>query len=95
MAISSKMMETLPRYANGTKFDDTNISRIGNLFSDDKSTSQSESVVSAKLDKLISLLDGLLNKDFSYSFNGIVQLDNGKQVGRWLMPVIEQEFEKR
>lgn len=90
-----KMMETLPRYANGTKFDDTNISRIGNLFSDDKSTSQSESVVSAKLDKLISLLDGLLNKDFSYSFNGIVQLDNGKQVGRWLMPVIEQEFEKK
>ena len=83
-----KMMETLPRYANGTKFDDTNISRIGNIFSPNKSGSTHESNVTIKLDQIIGLLNSILNKELNYNFEGIIQLEDKQKVGRWLAPVL-------
>lgn len=81
-----KLMDSLPRYANGTKFDDTNISRIGNLFSSSSSGNSNSGLLAAKLDQVISLLGNLLVKENNWSFEGIVQLDNKRQVGKWLAP---------
>ncbi|MGX7367985.1 phage tail tape measure protein [Enterococcus casseliflavus] len=90
-----KLMDSLPRYANGTKFDDTNISKIGNLFSSNKSLTTNDTSTSIKIDKVISLLISILNKEYSLNFNGTVQLENGQRVGKWLMPVIERELAKK
>lgn len=83
-----KLMDSLPRYANGTKFDDTNISRIGNLFSSSSSGNSNSGLLAAKLDQVISLLGNLLVKENNWSFEGIVQLDNKRQVGKWLAPAL-------
>lgn len=92
-----KLMDSLPRYANGTKFDDTNISRIDNLFSSSSSGNSNSGLLAAKLDQVISLLGNLLVKENNWSFEGIVQLDNKRQVGKWLAPAInniESSYQK-
>ena len=84
-----KLMDSLPRYANGTKFDDTNISRIGNLF-ESQGNDVDRGNVSSKLDVVISLLGNLLNQDSNVNFQGTVVLENGKEVGSWIAPSVKK-----
>lgn len=84
-----KLMDSLPRYANGTKFDDTNISRIGNLF-ESQGNDVDRGNISSKLDVVISLLGNLLNQDSNVNFQGTVVLENGKEVGSWIAPSVKK-----
>lgn len=84
-----KLMDSLPRYANGTKFDDTNISRIGNLF-ESQGNDVDRGNVSSKLDVVISLLGNLLNQDSNVNFQGTVVLENGKEIGSWIAPSVKK-----
>ena len=86
----SKMMETLPQYSKGTQFDDTVMSR----FKVNQSASRGNNSDSHKLDSIINLLSRLLTKDTDFSFNGTVLLENGYEVGRWLSPVLKNEFSR-
>lgn len=85
----SKMMETLPQYANGTKFDDTAISRF--KFSGSNKMNND----SSKIDIVINLLSRLLAKENNFAFEGSVILENGREVGNWLAPEIRRMNDSR
>lgn len=82
----AKMMETLPRYANGTKFDDTVLSRFS--FQEPSNQRVDNLLISTKLDSVISLLSSLLNKDLVVNANGTVVLEDGRAIGRWIEPYV-------
>lgn len=88
-----KMRETLPKFASGTQFDDTVLSRIKIDSSSIGSPSGSDgnSVIVGKIDYLVSAMMELLDGIRHFEFVGNVQLDNKKEVGKWLASVVDDE----
>lgn len=80
-----KMMETIPRYATGTKFDDTMLSRL---------TPVNPNRNDSKLDQLISLLQRFFNGEASFAVEGDVYIDDNRTVGRVLTPYITENQER-
>ncbi|MFI3729517.1 phage tail tape measure protein [Vagococcus fluvialis] len=89
----SKMMETLPQYSKGTQFDDTVMSRF--RVNSSSASNLSRSIDASKLDSIISLLRSLLERNNSYAFEGVVQLENGREIGKWLAPTIQKEIKNK
>ena len=81
-----KMMETIPRYATGTKFDDTMLSRLTPVNTRNRNDS--------KLDQLISLLQRFFNGEASFAVEGDVYIDDNRTVGRVLTPYITENQER-
>nr|DAZ01775.1 MAG TPA: minor tail protein [Caudoviricetes sp.] len=81
-----KMMESLPRYANGTQFDDTVISRLK-----PSNIGSSES----KIDRLVTLMERLLNGESKLVAEGVVVLEDMRTVGTVMAPFINDYQRKK
>lgn len=84
-----KLVESLPRYANGTQFDSTGLSRLGEWYKPEENKDSGNNVAS-KIDIIINLLNSMLSKEPSFAFDGIVQLEDKKTVGRWIASEIKR-----
>ena len=77
----TKFMESLPRYAEGTKFDDTVISRL--TFN---GTSRNDN----KLDRLINLMERFFSGEKKLVAEGNVYIDDVREVGRVIAPIVKK-----
>lgn len=81
-----KMLETMPRYATGTKFDDTMLSRLTPVSLNSNRDS--------KLEQLINLLQRFFNGEASFGVTGDVYLDDTRTIGRLVSPYVTDAQKK-